>query len=80
MATGSVSRANRRRIVSPWFKRQMVTRIALVGFVVFAAVCFSFGAVGIGLGVVILVGVGALAYYRRRRRWQSPPPIFGPRS
>jgi ABC-type tungstate transport system substrate-binding protein len=76
MATGTVSRANRRRIVSPWFKRQMVTRISLVGLAVLAAACLAFGAVGIGIGVAVLIGGGALAYVRRRRRWRSPPPIF----
>jgi hypothetical protein len=80
MATRTVKPANRRRIVSPWFKQKLLSRIALFGFIVVAVVCFSLGAVGVGLGVVIVVGVGALAFFRQRRRWRSPPPFFGPPS
>lgn len=76
MATRTLSRANRRRIVSPWFERQMLARISFVGLVVFVAMCLAFGAVGIGIGVAVLIGGGALEYVRRKRRWRSPPPIF----
>ncbi len=80
MATGAVSRANRRRIVSPWFKRQMLARIALVGFVALAAVCLAFGAVGVAVGAAVLVGVAGMVRSRRLRRWRTPPPTFDSRS
>jgi hypothetical protein len=59
---------DRRRIVSYWFRRRMMSLGIFTGLVVFGAVCVSFGAVGIGIGAGILFGVAALVFYERRKR------------
>jgi hypothetical protein len=45
-----------------------MSRLVFTGLVVLAAVCLAFGAVGIGVGVVLLAGVGVLIYLDRRRQ------------
>ena len=59
---------DRRRIVTPWFKRRIAARLIVTGSVVFVAVCVAFGGVGIGLGVVVLAGIGVVFYFQRGRR------------
>lgn len=73
MGTGTVSRADRRRFVSPWFKHRMAARLVLAGLVVAGAVCLAFGAVGVVIGAVVLAAAGVGIYLRRTRRWRSKP-------
>jgi hypothetical protein len=63
--------ADRRRFVSPWFKRQIASRIVLTGIIVLGAVCLAFGAVGVGIGVGALAGIVVLVLSVRRRRWEE---------
>jgi O-antigen ligase len=55
-------------MVSSWFRRRIVALGVFAAVIVFAAVCVSFGAVGLGSGVVVLFGVAALVRQQRRRR------------
>ena len=71
MANKTVRRGEHRRFVSPWFKRQMFGRLVVFGVVVFAAACFAFGAIGVGIGVAVFTGLVALLGLQRRRRWRA---------
>jgi anti-sigma factor RsiW len=63
---------DRRMVVSRSFKRRLVARLAVAGLVVFAAVCVAYGAVGVGVGAVILVGAAVFVRIERRRRHSTP--------
>jgi hypothetical protein len=65
----TVAREDRRPLVSRWFKRQMAARLSVVGLIVVAAVCLAFGAVGVGVGLGVLAGLGVLIYLHQRRKW-----------
>ncbi len=73
MGTGAVSRSDRRRFVSPWFKHRIAARLALTGLVVAGAVCLAFGTVGIVIGTVVLAAAGVGIYVQRTRRRRSRP-------
>jgi Flp pilus assembly protein TadB len=73
MGTGTVSRADRRRFVSPWFKHRMAARFVFAGLVVAGAVCLAFGTVGVVIGAVVLAAAGVGIYVRRTRRLRSKP-------
>ncbi len=60
--------ADRRRVVSTWFKRRLAARLIFFGLVVLVAVCFAHGAVGIAIGGLVLVGIAVLVQFERRRR------------
>ncbi|MGH9081699.1 MAG: hypothetical protein ACRDYE_16755 [Acidimicrobiales bacterium] len=50
-----------------------------VGLIVLATVCIAFGAVGVAIGIGLVIGIAALLYPRRRRtlselgRLPAPP-------
>jgi hypothetical protein len=70
---GTVSRADRRRFLSPWFKHRMAARLVLTGLVIAGAVCLAFGTVGVVIGGVVLAAAGVGIYVRRTRRLRSKP-------
>jgi hypothetical protein len=70
MPNSLAARSDRRRLVSSSFKRQIGVRVMVTGLIVFAAVCAAFGAVGIGIGIAVLVTGGVVLYFEGRRRWR----------
>ena len=73
--------ADRRRLVSPWFKRRMTTRVVATGLIVLVALCLAFGDAGIAAGVVVVAGIAAAVFLQRRRRWRRQstfPPSAHP--
>jgi Flp pilus assembly protein TadB len=66
------SGADRRRFVSPWFKRRVTTRLIFAGLVVAVAAGFALGPVGAALGLVVVAGGTVLVHFvRRRKRWRE---------
>ncbi len=56
----------------------------VTGLIVIAAVCAAFGAVGIGIGIAVVVGGAVFFFVERRRRWsrrgyRSDQPDLFPR-
>jgi O-antigen/teichoic acid export membrane protein len=62
---------DRRRLVSPWFKRQIAARAVIAGLIVLVAASFAFGAVGLGIGTGVLAGLAVWVFVHRRRRWSK---------
>jgi len=58
-------------LVSSSFKRRIAVRVVVAGSIVFAAVCAAFGAVGIGVGILVVVGGAVILHFERRRRWRQ---------
>jgi Na+/melibiose symporter-like transporter len=69
---------DRRRFASAWFKRQIAARVIVTGCIVLVAVCFALGAVGIGIGIVVLAGIAVLVHFERQRRWRALGRPEGP--
>ena len=65
------SRSDRGQMVSPWFRQRLASLLIFSGLIVLAVVCLTFGPLGIGVGVVLLVGMGPLLHAHRRRPWSE---------
>jgi hypothetical protein len=61
--------ADRRRFVSPWFKRQVTIRVMFTGMIIGVFALFALGPLGFAVGGVAVILIAGLVYFTRRRRW-----------